>query len=101
MKRLVRLLVFVGVVAFVLRRFGLSISFGSVVLDDAELAILAGRPLDLTVFGMVSFPSGTSPQLAASAVKRLRVLGLLQADRPVLEALSGRIMSAGAIHSVD
>jgi hypothetical protein len=70
-------------------------------LNDQELANLAVDPLDLIVVGMVEFPSGTSPELAAAAVKRLRVLGLVQADAAVLDALSGRIQAAGAIHSVD
>lgn len=101
MRRVIWVLAAIGAAVLVIRRLGLSISFGTVVLGDTELSNLSARPLDLIVVGMILFPSGTSPDLASQAITRLRVLGLVQADRDVIRALSGRVTAAGAIHSVD
>lgn len=101
MKRLIELAILVAAAVFVLRRLGMSVALGFIVLDDKALSERAGDPLDMIVLGIADFPSGTSPELAASGIRRLRVVGLLQADKDVIKALSGKVMSVGAIESRD
>lgn len=101
MKRLIRLLLISAAAGFVIRRLNLPVRFGTVVLDDAELSQHVAAPLDLIVVGLVMIPAGTSTGLAAAAIKRLRVVGLLDADRRIVQALTGRVTAVGAIHSGD
>lgn len=99
MKRLIQLAILAGAAAFVVRRLGVSVALGTVILDDLALTDRVSDPMNLTVVGIGTIPPGTSPELAASAIRRLRVLGLLRADKDVLKALSGRIAFTGAIDS--
>lgn len=101
MRRVIQLGVVISAAVFVLRRSGVSVAAGAVILDDAALSQLARKPADLNVLGVVSIPPGTSPDLVRSAIRNLRVFGLLEGDADALKAVAGRTTVFGATNSRD
>jgi hypothetical protein len=97
----IQIVVVVSATVVVLRRLGVSVAVGALILDDVALSELALKPADLIVVGMVTIPAGTSPELVRSAVRSLRVLGLLEGDLHAIRALAGKATVFGATHSRD
>jgi hypothetical protein len=55
----------------------------------------------MTVVGIADIPSGTPPQLVGSAIRKLRIAGILRGDHDALQALKGRTRVFGAIETRD
>jgi hypothetical protein len=101
MKRLVQLGVLLALAAYALRRVGVSLALGVVLLDEPMLSQRAANPTDMTVVGIADIPSGTPPQLVGSAIRKLRIAGILRGDHDALQALKGRTRVFGAIETRD
>jgi hypothetical protein len=97
MKRFVWVLLLLGLIWAVRRAAGDAVTFGVLQLDPEALARLAAAPLDTTVVGMATFTPDVTPEQATDAVRSLRVVGIVQLDPSIREALAGRISVSGAM----
>jgi hypothetical protein len=101
MKRLVPIAGLIALGVFMLARRGVSFGMGMVMVDEPMLTQRVQDPIDMTVLGIADVPSGTPADLISSAVRRLRVVGLLRADGDAIAALRGKIEVYGATETRD
>ena len=59
---------------------------------ELEAARATGRKLEFTAIGILHVPRTVSPKLAADAVKKIRLWGVLDASSRVKRALADRIV---------
>lgn len=58
---------------------------------DLERALAAGEKLAASVVGLLVFDEDISPELAKATIESVKVLGVLQANKAVKEAIADRI----------
>jgi hypothetical protein len=83
-----------------LQRFTGNVMVGVVTLDEKELRLLPAKSR-LTIVGIADIPSDVPAELLQAQIGHLTVLGLVQASRDSVKALSGRATVSGSIEYRD